>query len=150
MSTVAASSLPFTGVDVAQGLLANDFDPDEGETPVLQSISPSGSLGGTITLDGSGGGIYRPNPGVVEGLAPGERVTETFSYTIVSNGKTASAILTIELVGPEEGSSPDDPDRDGEPSPDDPPPDGEPPRDDEPPDDTNQPPPGDVTQPPPG
>ena len=122
------SSGDFTAGDVARDLLGNDFDPDEGQEPQLLGFS-GGSLGGSISLNASGGGTYTPNPNVVAGLEPGESVRETFTYTIISNGKTASAILTVELVAANQ--------------------DGEPPGDGEPPNDTNPPPDGSPTQPPP-
>ena len=128
VQTVAGGPQTFTSVDVAQEILANDFDPDEGDVPELQSIGPVGSLGGTITLNADGGGVYQPNAGVLADLAPGETVTESFSYTIISNGKTASATITIELTAPEEDSPPNVPPGDSEPPPDNQPPaDGEPP-----------------------
>ena len=128
VSSGFGSSGDFTAGDVARDLLGNDFDPDEGQEPQLLGFS-GGSLGGTISLNASGGGTYTPNPNVVAGLEPEESVRETFTYTIISNGKTASAILTVELVAANQ--------------------DGQPPGDGEPPNDTTPPPDGSPTQPPP-
>ena len=65
------------------------------------TITTNDNEGDTVTftgltlINGSGGGTYTPNPNVVAGLNPGESVRETFTYTIISNGKTASDIERI-------------------------------------------------------
>ncbi len=59
--------------NVALDVLANDSDPDTGDTLTITSASP-GDQGGTITINSAQKGIdYTP---------ASSNITETFSYTI--------------------------------------------------------------------
>jgi VCBS repeat-containing protein len=103
-------------VDAANGVLANDSDPDEGDTDALTVTAatdendnaitlgeefelPSGAL---LTLNPDGSYIYNPNDAFTE-LNDGETATDTFSYTVSDNDEdnplTAGANVEIEITG---------------------------------------------------
>ncbi|MDR7103997.1 DUF5801 repeats-in-toxin domain-containing protein, partial [Croceicoccus sp. BE223] len=90
---------------VAQLLSNDEYGADGAGTPAI--VIATGSLGGTISIV-NGELVYTSNYNV----APGQSVTETFTYTIrdgdgdVSNTSTFTIILTDD--GPTIGSGPDD------------------------------------------
>jgi len=82
----------------AMGLLANDSDPDAGETLTVQSVNPSGALG-SVTWNADGSFTYDPN-GQFESLAAGETSGDSFSYTVADgNGGTDTAVVTVTITG---------------------------------------------------
>ncbi|MCA1817019.1 MAG: cadherin-like domain-containing protein [Acidobacteria bacterium] len=77
--------------NAAQGLLANDRDPDTGNNTGLTASGPSTSTqGGNVTINADGSFSYNP--------APGFAGTDTFTYTITdAGGKTDTAVATFNV-----------------------------------------------------
>jgi hypothetical protein len=86
--------------NAAQGLLANDRDPDNGNNTLLTASGPTTTTqGGNLTINSNGSFIYNP--------APGFAGTDTFTYTITDAGadtiagnaddKTDTATATISV-----------------------------------------------------
>ncbi|HEY0630290.1 MAG TPA: DUF5801 repeats-in-toxin domain-containing protein [Sphingomicrobium sp.] len=81
-------------IGTVAGLLANDDFGADGEGSPRITIA-TGSLGGTITIDGSGNLLYTSNHDVT----PGDTDVETFTYTIRDgDGDTATATFTVSLT----------------------------------------------------
>ncbi|PNW59010.1 UNVERIFIED_CONTAM: hypothetical protein BEN50_05760 [Euhalothece sp. KZN 001] len=95
-------------VDVANGVLANDTDPDEGDTLTVSAVNGNEDDVGTeitldsgalLTLNANGSYDYDPN-GAFEELNDGETDTDTFTYTVSDgNGGTDTAEVTITING---------------------------------------------------
>lgn len=93
---------------VIGGVLANDHDPDDGDTIHISAVEGSAlNVGQTITLqsgawltlNANGSFRYDPN-GAFNWLAPLATAKDTFTYTIIdSHGATDSATVTIEVQG---------------------------------------------------
>ena len=89
------------GVDedtaISLDVLANDSDPDSADTLTITAVT-QGSAGGLISTDGS---LISYDPtGVLNSLAAGESVTDTFGYTISDgNGGFANASVSITVTG---------------------------------------------------
>jgi hypothetical protein len=77
--------------NAAQGLLANDRDPDTGNNTGLTASGPTTSTqGGNLTINADGSFSYNP--------APGFAGTDTFTYTITdAGGKTDTAVATLSV-----------------------------------------------------
>ena len=84
-------------------MLANDTDPDAGDTLTVQSVDTTGTLG-TVTITNAGADVsYDPN-GQFEALNAGETDTDTFTYTVSDgNGGTDTATVTITITGVTDG-----------------------------------------------
>lgn len=92
----------------ATGVLANDSDPDTGNTLVVSAVNGTAASVGTqitlasgalLTLNANGGYTYDPN-GKFESLAQGATTTDSFNYTVSDgNGGTAIATTTITITG---------------------------------------------------
>lgn len=95
-------------------VLANDTDPDTGDSLSIQSVqaviggeSIDIALGTTVTLDSGGrfsinaNGQYSFDPfGAYNGLAEGENSVEVITYTLTDgNGGTSQATLTLTITG---------------------------------------------------
>ena len=80
------------------GLLVNDFDPD-GDALRIASIDTTGMIG-TLLVDPDDGSFTYDPRSVLDTLAAGERLTETFTYA-VSDGLLDSntAVVTIVVIG---------------------------------------------------
>lgn len=92
--------------DPAQGLLANDRDPDTGNNTGLTASGPATTTnGGNITINSNGTFTYNPPPGFEGSNASGDKVT----YTIRDAGpdnvagnaddKTDTAVATFNVSG---------------------------------------------------
>ncbi|MGE0273181.1 MAG: choice-of-anchor C family protein [Alphaproteobacteria bacterium] len=78
-------------------VLANDTDPDNGDTKTVVSVS-GGMAGSTVATDGSE--ITYGIAGVLPELAEGQTVTDTISYVMADGlGVTSSATVTVTVVG---------------------------------------------------
>ena len=101
--TASADALTFAeeegARDVTATLLANDTDPDSGETAQLAVTAVDTTLTlGRVTLTGNVVS-YDPN-GVFNALAQGQTATDRFDYTISdSHGSTATATATVTING---------------------------------------------------
>ncbi len=77
-------------VNAANGVLANDFDPD-GTTPTaVPIVNGPTTLGGTVSLAADGSFVYDPPVGVTS-------TTDTFTYTATDGTKTDTGTVSITL-----------------------------------------------------
>ncbi|MCA9221853.1 MAG: tandem-95 repeat protein, partial [Planctomycetales bacterium] len=94
--TVSASD---TAMNLTAAVLANDDDPDSGETNLLQvsAFDASGMIG-LVALN-AGTLTYDPN-GQFHSLTAGQTAIETFTYTVSDPfGATATATVTVTVTG---------------------------------------------------
>ena len=96
-----AASVSARAPGVRVDVLANDTDAD-GDPLSVASIEEAGLAGSALVLPGTNGGIvYRPD-GAFDGLAPGEKATDTLAYS-VSDGAGgfdgAEVTITVEGAG---------------------------------------------------
>ncbi|MEK9590178.1 MAG: Ig-like domain-containing protein, partial [Gammaproteobacteria bacterium] len=83
-------------IDVTDLLLANDNDPDEGQT--LSIVDVSGDQSGNLILS-DGRLTVNPDEDLFLGLTEGETVTELFSYTVASADSSATGTVTLVYEG---------------------------------------------------
>ncbi|MBN9672984.1 Ig-like domain-containing protein [Roseibium aggregatum] len=81
-------------------LTANDTDAD-GDALTLTRVSPTSTLGATVTLNSDGTIFYDPTKAqALQALAVGETVSDTFTYTIADgNGGTDTATVKLTVSG---------------------------------------------------
>jgi VCBS repeat-containing protein len=95
-------------------VLANDADPDAGDTLTLttvagQAVPGAGDLVieglyGTLTIRADGGYSYVASKAATQALGAGAPASESFSYTIADgSGETATAALTFNITGVNDG-----------------------------------------------
>src|SRR6185312_4276680 len=98
-----AATVQEDGPPVAIDVLANDTDPDEGDTKTVLSVDTSETAGKvTIAPDGSDVS-YDPN-GAFQSLGAGETATDSFTYTMKdSAGVTSTATVEVTIVGQNDG-----------------------------------------------
>jgi len=114
---VNPGNTPFPGDGSAAGnVLANDTDPDTGETATL-AVSAVNGVGanvgnavvgtyGSVTINATGGYSYTLDntDGDTNALTQGQAVSDVFSYTVVDAfGATSTANLTIDITGTNDG-----------------------------------------------
>ncbi|MGE0387356.1 MAG: beta strand repeat-containing protein [Gammaproteobacteria bacterium] len=99
---VAGSDYASVGADAASvsvDVLANDFDPDVGDSKSIVSLSAGGVLGSVTLAAGGAGLIYAPGAAFA-GLAFGQSAVETFSYTMQDgSGAQSSATVAVTVQG---------------------------------------------------
>ena len=79
-------------------LLANDTD-DDGDALTITGVSGTSLLGAAVTLNLDGTITYDPS-GALDYLAAGDRVDDSFTYTIDDgNGGTDTATVTFTVLG---------------------------------------------------
>ncbi|MFN0044675.1 MAG: choice-of-anchor C family protein [Alphaproteobacteria bacterium] len=102
--TANADANATTEDNIATGnVLGNDTDPDYLDQLSVVSFQAASALGGTVTVAANGGYSYDPTA-VLQHLAQGAVVTDTFSYTISDlAGATSSATATITVTGTNDG-----------------------------------------------
>jgi VCBS repeat-containing protein len=84
---------------VAPGVLANDSDPDVGDTLTVTSVNTSGTAGSVTAWNADGAFTYDPN-GQFEYLQVGGSATDSFAYTVSDgNDGTDTATVTITIDG---------------------------------------------------
>lgn len=85
------------GGPVMVDVLANDHDPDAGDSLAIVSTASSGMVGAVSIV----GGKIAYDPGAhFQSLGAGATTTESFTYTITdSGGLTAAASVTMTIVG---------------------------------------------------
>lgn len=87
-----------TGISTA-GLLANDTDPDTGDTFALAGFDSVSALGNAISMDADGKLVFDIG-NRYQYLAQGQTITDTFSYTITDTaGALSTAQVTMTIVG---------------------------------------------------
>jgi VCBS repeat-containing protein len=101
-AAIADGGTGFTTTDSASfvtgNVLANDIDPDKGDSITLQGIDTSATAG-LVTNLGNGTFRYDPN-GRFTSLPAGATATDSFQYTIRDNsGETSSGTVTITING---------------------------------------------------
>ena len=116
--TVTCVSDPPTAVDdtgttdedttltaTAPGVLANDTDPDAGDTKSVVGLNGSTTLtgasaeGATVTINANGSYTYNPGS-VFQGLTTGQTDTDTFTYTMAdAAGAQSTATVTLTITG---------------------------------------------------
>lgn len=94
-----AATLSEDTATVAGNVLANDSDPDIGDTLSATPAVLAGTYG-TLTLSANGSYSYALNTAAVQFLDTGASVVDSFTYTAQDNhGATASAALGITVTG---------------------------------------------------
>ena len=84
------------------GNLPSPTDPDAGDAPSFAARTNAAGLYGTLSLDASGHYTYILNNALsaVQGLGVGERLTDTFTFTVSDgHGGTAANTLTVTING---------------------------------------------------
>jgi len=104
----SANTTPVAGDDVAAAgedaaiagnVLANDSDPDVGNTLSVVAFTATSLLGATVTVAANGAYTYDPTV-ALQSLAAGETVVDTFTYTIADNfGAQDSATVSVTVTG---------------------------------------------------
>ncbi|MDF1752926.1 MAG: Ig-like domain-containing protein [Verrucomicrobiales bacterium] len=103
------ASIDEEDLNVSGNVLGNDSDPEGDTLTVTEVNGASGNVGnsvtgtyGSITVDANGSYTYTPVPAntTIQGLAVGETLIETFTYTADDgNGNTDSATLLVTING---------------------------------------------------
>jgi VCBS repeat-containing protein len=84
------------GSAVTVSVLANDTDPDNGDSKTLVSATTS-TAGATVTVDAAAGTVSY-NPGALfQSLRAGQTTTDTFSYTM-KDGANAQSTATVTMT----------------------------------------------------
>ncbi|OGS74653.1 MAG: hypothetical protein A2063_10315 [Gallionellales bacterium GWA2_60_142] len=97
--TVTASEDAAQFAISAADLLANDTDPDVGDTLALTGFDATTALGNTVTQDASGS-LSLDIGNDCQSLGTGQTATDSFGYTISDNtGATASSVVEVTIVG---------------------------------------------------
>lgn len=79
-------------------LLANDSDPDGGDSLTITAVD-DGATTGTVTLGNDGLILYDPGGHFLD-LAPGEEALDTFGYTLEDEqGGSSTATVTVRVLG---------------------------------------------------
>ena len=100
--TVQTASLTEDVKAVALGSLRPVPDPDVNDIVTFVPQSSTAGLYGTLTLNANGSYVYVLNnsSAAVQGLGPGESVTDTFAYAVSDgHGGTAASTLTVTING---------------------------------------------------
>ncbi|MDJ0866066.1 MAG: Ig-like domain-containing protein [Myxococcota bacterium] len=77
-------------VDAADGLLANDVDPDDGPDPLRVVDVDDSVTQGTVSVEPDGSFDYDPPAGVTG-------INDTFAYTVSDGRATSSATVTVSV-----------------------------------------------------
>ncbi len=85
----------------APGVLSNDTDVDNGDTKTVVNPDTVSANGATVTVNPDGSFLYNPSVSVIlNAMAPGESITDTFSYTISDTmGLTDTAVVSVTVAG---------------------------------------------------
>jgi Ca2+-binding RTX toxin-like protein len=80
-------------------LLANDADPDAGDTFAIGGFDAITAQGNAVSMDATGNLVFDIGTRY-ESLGAGQTITDTFSYTIAdSSGATGSAQVSMDITG---------------------------------------------------
>ncbi|MGB3557991.1 MAG: Ig-like domain-containing protein, partial [Geitlerinemataceae cyanobacterium] len=98
-ATIAAAAV----LNGTTSLLANDTDPDTGETASLIAVAASITTpqGASVTINPDGTYVYDPrNSATLTALPDGATALDTFNYTVADiNGATATGTASITVTG---------------------------------------------------
>ena len=84
---------------VTINVLANDTDPDSGDTKTIVAMNTTG-LRGAVALSPSGNSVVYTVGNAFADLLPGQSATETWSYTLQDSfGARSTALVTILVTG---------------------------------------------------
>jgi uncharacterized protein len=87
-------------------LLANDSDPDAGDSLAIQSVNTAGTLGHVEFDAGTQSLRYVADADAFDALAPGATMTDSFTYTITDeDGLTSTATVQVTVTGVADGIS---------------------------------------------
>jgi len=90
------------GDTVSLFVLANDTDPDQGDTQALVSVSATSAGGHVSIVDDHL--VYTADAGGFDLLGPGQTATDTFTYTMQDGaGATSTAAVTVTVTGAPNG-----------------------------------------------
>ena len=85
-------------------LLANDTDPDQGQTLAIQSVDTTGTLGHLVFDPAHQTLQYVADNDAFDALAPGASAVDHFSYTVTDgNGLTSTATVDVTVTGIDDG-----------------------------------------------
>src|SRR5213592_1482468 len=89
-----------TTANLVPALLANDTDPDAGDTLSVASVDTSGTLG-TVAFDAATQTLtYSADAAAQDTLAAGQTASDSFAYTVSdSSGATSTATVTVTVTG---------------------------------------------------
>jgi VCBS repeat-containing protein len=97
--SVGEDSVLNVGVDA---LLANDGDPDAGDSKTLVAVDGTSTQGASLRLEN--GQIVYDAGGRFNGLMVGQTATDSFSYTMAdAAGATSTATVTVTITGANDG-----------------------------------------------
>ncbi len=83
-------------------VLANDTDPDAGDTKRVISVNTQGMLG-TVSVTAGGTGVIYTVGSAFQALNAGQTATETFTYIVVdSAGAQSTSTVTVTVIGANE------------------------------------------------
>ena len=86
----------------AEALLANDSDPDVGDSKTLVGVDTVSALGATVSL--ANGQVVYDHGGRFASLMAGETVADSFTYTMTdSAGATSTATVNVTVIGVNDG-----------------------------------------------
>jgi VCBS repeat-containing protein len=86
-------------VNLTQHVLANDSDPDEGDSFSITSAQLISQKGAVVTLSADGQLVYDPDT-IFADLRTGETGTDSFTYTITdSGGLSSTATIRVRIEG---------------------------------------------------
>ncbi len=102
LNDVPIAALDVAATDAATAVtidvLANDVDPDRGDTLTVAALDVTGTQG-TVRLNPDGSVDYDP-AGRFDGLRAGETAIDRFAYTVVDgHGAAATATVTVTVSG---------------------------------------------------
>jgi uncharacterized repeat protein (TIGR01451 family) len=102
-------------VNAANGVLANDTDPNSGDTLTVSAVEADAAKVGTefalasgalLTLNADGSYNYNPN-GAFDNLNEGETDTDSFTYTVSDGNVTDTATVDITVNGVTDNQAPE-------------------------------------------
>ncbi|WP_118857540.1 Calx-beta domain-containing protein [Sphingomonas mesophila] len=100
----AAANEDATSANLWSQLLANDTDPDAGDTRTITAVDTAGTLGSLLFDPGTQSLRYVASHDSFDFLAPGATVTDTFRYTVTDAGGLSSiATVTVTVTGIDDG-----------------------------------------------
>jgi len=90
----------------ASGVLANDGDPDAGDTVTVTAFDGLSAKGAAVTANPDGSYTYDPSASpILQALAAGEVATDSFTYSISdAAGATDTATVNVTVTGADDGT----------------------------------------------